>query len=72
MDKLNRRTILTFVMALVWAMTAFTLPAQSITLAWNSATNPYVKGYILYSGTDGVNFKTSWMWAAIISSRFRT
>ena len=43
-------------MGLGLALCPLTLPAQSITIAWNPSTNANVAGYKLYYGTDGTNF----------------
>jgi hypothetical protein len=51
-----RRGILTFVMSLGLAVCPLTLAAQSVTFAWNPNPGTNVAGYMLYYGTDGVNF----------------
>jgi hypothetical protein len=52
----SRREILTFVMMLGLVAGPLTLPALSVTLAWNPSTSPTVAGYMVYSGADGTNF----------------
>ena len=51
-----RRGILIFVMSLGLAVWPLTLAAQSVTLAWNPSPSTNVAGYMLYYGTDGINF----------------
>jgi hypothetical protein len=50
------RGILIFVMSLGLAVCPLTLPAQSVTLAWNPSPSANVAGYMLYYGADGINF----------------
>jgi len=54
----NRNLIATFVASLGLVLSPSALPAQSVSLAWNSTTNPAVTGYLVCSGTNGVNFNT--------------
>lgn len=46
-------------MGLALLASALTLPAQTVTFAWNASTNSSVTGYLILSGTDGINFKNS-------------
>jgi hypothetical protein len=52
----GRREIIIFAMGLGLAVWPLALPAQSVTLAWNASTNYTVTGYLLSSGTDGIDF----------------
>lgn len=48
--------ILTFAMSLGLALCPLALSAQSATLVWVPETDPHVTGYIVYSGTNGIDF----------------
>src|ERR1039458_5404919 len=50
------RDISIFIVCLGLALCPLTLPAQSVTIAWNPSTNANVAGYMVYYGTDGTNF----------------
>ncbi len=43
-------------MCLGLAVCPLTLPAQSVTIAWNPGTNSNLAGYMVEYGTDGTNF----------------